>query len=251
MGVPVSRSGKRRGAQAPRVAPRSGAEEHERRCAVGRQYGPATPRSCDEALGAEHRSAVARRPQAAADRGRVSETGTPIRPATRGLRAPASRTALRHRRSANAPQATAQPPLRPPAQGKRPLHDPSRGTASARVDPATARRMTLGWRFAYVCRCACAAARRLRSSRAIAQQPGRLRSSQAIAQQSDDSADATALRPGDDALAQASVTVRHVSRLRVLSEAPVRAIVVSGHKADGAPPLAAQDFVDLQVGSGI
>jgi hypothetical protein len=49
-----------------------------------------------EALGAEHRSAVARRPQAVADRGRRSETGTPTRPATRGLRAPAARQALRH-----------------------------------------------------------------------------------------------------------------------------------------------------------
>ena len=53
-------------------------------------------RPCDEALGAEHRSAVARRPQAVADRGRMSETGTPTHPATRGLRAPAARQALRH-----------------------------------------------------------------------------------------------------------------------------------------------------------
>ena len=58
-------------------------------------------RPCDEALGAEHRSAVARRPQAVADRGRVSETGLPTHPATRGFRAPAARQPLRRpRRSA-------------------------------------------------------------------------------------------------------------------------------------------------------
>jgi len=79
-GVAVSRTRERRGAQVPRVAPRSGAEEHERRCAAGRQYGPATPRSCDEALGAEHRakSREGRRPQPTA--GRVSETATPATP---------------------------------------------------------------------------------------------------------------------------------------------------------------------------
>jgi hypothetical protein len=59
----------------------------------------------DEALGAEHRSAVARRPQAVADRGRMSETRTPTRPATRGLRAPAARPALRHPAKPPAPQA--------------------------------------------------------------------------------------------------------------------------------------------------
>jgi len=79
-GVAGSRSGERRGAQVTRVAPRSGAEEAERRCAAGRQYTAATPRPTDEALGAEHRSAVARRPQAVADRGRVSETATPATP---------------------------------------------------------------------------------------------------------------------------------------------------------------------------
>ena len=96
VGVPVSRFRERRGAQAPRVAERSEAEEREARCAAGRQYRPAPRRPRDEALGAEHRSAVARRPQAVADRGRMSETGTPTRPATRGLRAPAARQALRH-----------------------------------------------------------------------------------------------------------------------------------------------------------
>jgi len=56
----------------------------------------------DEALDAEHRSAVARRPQAAADRGRMSATGTSTRPATRGLRAPPLRPRFADREALSA-----------------------------------------------------------------------------------------------------------------------------------------------------
>jgi hypothetical protein len=105
-GIAVSRFRERRGAQVPRVAPR----QRGRGARVGAVRSAASTgllrrRLRDEALGAEHHSAVARRPQAVADRGRMSETGTPTRPATRGLRAPAARPALRHPAERPAPQA--------------------------------------------------------------------------------------------------------------------------------------------------
>ncbi len=121
VGEPVSRFRRRRGAQVTRVARAAGRGGRAALC--GRpKHRPATPRPSDEALVAEHRSAVARRPQAVADRRGMSETGAPTRPATRGLRAPA---AIHHDT---------------PSQ-RRIIRAP---TALAGVDPATARRMTGG-----------------------------------------------------------------------------------------------------------
>ena len=110
--------------------------------------GPLRRRPCDEALGAEHRSAVARRPQAVADRGRMSETGTPTRPATRGLRAPADRPTLRHPAKQPAPR-------RSPVALRRALHRQRRPRAHERNrnPPRASRRevsqrQPLGQRFA-------------------------------------------------------------------------------------------------------
>jgi len=81
------------------------AEEAEARCVLQREYRLATRRPSYEALGAEHRSAVARRPQAVADRGRhrapdphaTSRREVSERRATRASRfAPAKRQRRRH-----------------------------------------------------------------------------------------------------------------------------------------------------------
>ena len=112
------------GGQGCRAQP---AEEREARCALGRKKKPATRRPRDEALDAEHRSAVARRPQAVADRGRHRETATPAAPHRHDLRAPhtpANRFA-------------------PAKRQRRRHHTTQQPTTSptVRVDPATARRM--------------------------------------------------------------------------------------------------------------
>ena len=99
-GVAFSLIRKRRGAQASRVARAAG---RGARGALfdGPQHTSATRRPCDEALGAEHRSVVARRPQAVADRGRMSEKATPAAP-RRAVSERHSPPPRRPRRSASA-----------------------------------------------------------------------------------------------------------------------------------------------------